>query len=457
MTTTLPDAPGPRGDLLLGSVLDFKTNPLEFCRYMASAYGDVSRVRMGTVHWYLVTNPADIWDIMTTRAELFPKPAIAARLWKEFLGDGLLTSEGAEWRRQTTMMKPAMHRERLAVYGDVMAEYTDRMVDAWSPGEQRDVHADFTALTLRIVCKTLFDADVARDAPAVGEAMEVLQEVMVEHIHLPIPLPAWWPTQKNQRKVKALSTLKDIVGRLIRERRASGEDTGDLLSMLLASRDEAGSGMTDQEVFDQAMTLFFAGHETSANGLTWAWYLLARHPEVVARMRDELDTVVGDRAPSMADLRDLPYLDAVVHECLRVMSPVWLFMKEAAADTEIGGFRVPKGSPIAICPYITQRDARWWAEPEVFRPERFEKARRAEHVRGAWIPFSGGARVCFGKSFAMTELRLVLATMVQRLDPVIPEGHWPVKVSELSLHPRGGLPIEVRPRPDLRRPVRQAG
>lgn len=439
----LPDAPGPRGDTVLGSMLDFKDNPLEFARYMAAAFGDVSRVRMGPTHWYLVAHPDHIWDIMTTRSDVFLKPALARRLWKPFLGDGILTSEGATWRRQTTMMKPAMHGGNLARYGDVMVSETAALLDGWTLGERRDVHRDFTSLTLAVVARCLFDADVRGDTAAVFEAMGELQEVMVEHIHLPLPLPEWWPSERNQRKITALRTIREVVGRLIRERRAEGTDHGDLLSMLLFSRDEDGEGMDDQEVFDQSMTLFFAGHETTANGLTWAWYALARHPHVVARMREEIDAVVGDRPLTMADLRRLPYLDNVIRECLRYLPPVWVFMKEPIRDTEIGGFRVPKGSPVIISPYVTQHDPRWWPSPESFDPDRFEKSRRGDIKRGAWIPFSGGARVCFGKAFALAELRLILGTMVRRFDPSVPADHVPRKISELSMHPAGGMPIDV--------------
>jgi cytochrome P450 len=441
-------APGPRGDTLLGSVLDFKHDPLQFVLWASRAYGDVARFGMGIGDWYLVTHPELIWEIMTTQADVFLKPRVAHRLWKDFLGQGLLTAEGDVWRRQHQLMRPALHGDRLGHYGDVMVAYTDRMLDGWSPGSERDVHRDFTALTLEVVAKCLFDADVRSggETAMVGEAMEVLQRVMVEHIHMPVPVPRWWPSERNRRKVSAVETIRGIVKAIVSERRRTGEDKGDLLSMLVQTRFEDGDSLTDKEIHDQAVTLFFAGHETSANALTWCWYLLARHPEVVARLRAELEAVVGDRPATMADLRRLPYLDQVVKESMRILPPVWVFMKEPVRDTTLGGYRIPKGVQVMISPYVTQHDPRFWPEPDCFRPERFAKENLEAIPRGAYIPFSGGSRVCFGKSFAQAELRLIVATMIRRIDAVVPASYQPVKVAELSMHPRDGMPIVVQPR-----------
>lgn len=441
-------APGPRGDTVLGSVLEFKHDPLQFALWASRAYGDVVRFRMGVGDWYLVTHPELIWEMMTGQADVFLKPKVAHRLWRDFLGHGLLTAEGDEWKRQHGLMRPALHGDRLTHYGDVMVSYADRMIDGWQEGSERDVHRDFTALTLEIVAKCLFDADVRSggETARVGDAMEVLQQVMVEHIHMPVPVPRWWPTERNRRKVDAIDTIRGIVGAIIAERRRTGVDRGDLLSMLVQTRFEDGDALSDKEIHDQACTLFFAGHETSANALTWCWYLLARHPEVVATLRAELDRVLGDRPATMGDLRRLPYLDQVVKESMRILPPVWVFMKEPTRDTLLGGFRIPKGVQVMISPYVTHHDARFWPEPDCFRPERFAKDRLESIPRGAYIPFSGGSRVCFGKSFAQAELRLIVATMIRRLDAVVPATYLPVKKAELSMHPRDGMPIVVAAR-----------
>jgi cytochrome P450 len=439
-------APGPRGDTLLGSTLDFKDHPLHYVQYLHRAYGDVVKFKVGFQTWFLVCRPDLIWEMTVTRSGEFRKPAVARKIWKDFLGDGLLTAEGDVWRASMAMMRPAFHRDRIHAYGEVMTEYTDRMIDGWTDGEDRDIGSDMVGLTLEVVAKTLFDADVHDGAPVVRDAMLVLQEVMVDHIHMPIPVPKWWPSAKNRRKVEAIEAIEAIVRDVIAERRASQRDHGDLLSMIVFAKGEDGAGMADREVRDQAMTLFFAGHETSSHALTWAWYLLSRHPHVVERMREELDAVVGERAPTVDDLKSLPYLEQVVKESLRILPSVWVFMKEPIEDTQLGGFHVPKGAQIMISPYVTQHDARWFPSPETFDPDRFHKERAKEIPTGAYVPFSAGQRVCLGKTFAMMEVRLILGRLVQRVDPVVAEGYEPVIVSELSMHPKDGMPVVVRMR-----------
>ena len=440
-------APGPRGGLVLGSALNFKSSPLEFICYVHRAYGDVARFRVGHQHWYLVTHPDDIHDIMTTRAKIFLKPAIARRLWDKFLGDGLLTSEGAVWRRQLKLMRPAFQKKRIAAYGEVMVDYTHRMIDGWTAGQRVDFDEAMVALTLEIVAKTLFDADVRSDAQVVGEAMHVLHEEMLNHIYMPLPVPRWWPSKANRRKMKAIGDIETIVRRFIEERRASGEDRGDLLSTLILARTEEGEQLDDKEVRDQSMTLFFAGHETTAHAMTWAWYLLATHPEVTARLQRDIDAVTGGLRLTVEHLDSLPYLEWVVNEGMRILPSVWVFMKETTEDTTIRGVRVPKGAPIVISPYVTQHDARWFPSPETFDPERFSPERAGTIPKGAFIPFSGGSRTCLGKGFAMMEARLIIGTLAQRLTPTVPAGYVPEKQAVLSLQPLGGLPTDVVLRP----------
>jgi len=437
-------APGPRGDLLLGSTLDLKENPLEFVSYVQRAYGDVARFRIGPSRWYLVSNPADIWDIMVKRADLFPKPKIARRLWDKFLGKSILTEEGESWKRLHRLMRPAFHRGRIAAYGETMVDFTHRMVDGWQEGQVVDVDDAMVQLTLEIVAKTLFDADVRAGADKVGRAMHVLNEAMLEHIYAPIPVPRWWPSETNRRKLAAVRDIEEIVLGFIAERRQSGEDRGDLLSMLIQARTDEDDPLTDREVRDQAMTLFFAGHETTAHAMTWTWYLLARHPEVTRRLQEDLDAVTGGSRLEVGHLAELPYLDMVVKESMRILPSVWVFMKEPTEDVVVGGYRIPKGSQIMISPYVVQHDARWFASPETFDPERFSPERIKEIRNGAYIPFSGGARVCIGKSFAMMEERLVVGSLLQRLTPEVPEDHVPIKQAVLSMQPKGGLPGGVR-------------
>lgn len=439
-------AGGPRGDLVLGSTLDFKENPLEFVQYVARAYGDVAKFRVLFSEWHLVNHPDLIWEIFSKQQDVFLKPRVAHRLWKPFLGNSLLTAEGDRWRRLHTLMKPAVHRARIQAYTQTMVDYTQRMLTHWEEGTQRDVHEDFTQLTLEIICKNMFGADVTGDASFVYDAMCQVQQTMVDHIHMPLPVPRWWPSDTNRKKVGAIDGMQQIVSRYIAERREDPTDHGDLLSMLVMARDEEGNGLDDAEIHDQSMTLFFAGHETTANTLTWTWFLLAKHPDVVDRLTAEIDAATGGAPPTLASLKDMPYLDMCLKESMRILPSVWVFMKEPVRDAQLGDYTIPKGAPVMISPYVTHRDPRFWERPQSFLPERFSKERIGRIPRGAYIPFSGGKRVCFGKSFALAEARLVLATMLQQVRPRVPDGHMPAKVAELSMHPRGGMPVIVERR-----------
>ncbi len=443
MTDGLP-APGPRGDFLLGSVLDFKEHPAHFIRYVASAYGDVARFKLGPQHWYVLSHPEDIHEAMGRKAEIFIKPRVAARLWDKFLGQSLLSTEGDEWKRLHRLARPAFHRNRILAYGEVMVDYTHRMLDSWEAGSELDLDAAMVGVTLEIVAKTLFDTDIQAGGKAtIGDAMTVLQEEMLHHIHMPVPVPKWWPSEGNKRKLKAIKDIEDIVLAFVAERRRTQEDHGDLLSMLLLTEGEDGERLTDKELRDMAMTLIFAGHETTAHSMTHAWYLLGRNPQVAQRLADDIARVTGGERLTVDHLADLPYLEWVAKEALRALPAVWVFMKETTEDVVMRGYKIPKGSQVMISPLVTHADARWFPSPQTFDPDRWEKKRAARIPAGAYIPFSGGLRVCLGKAFAMMEMRLVLGSMIQRVVPTIVDGYELKQKAELSLHPDVPQPIEV--------------
>ncbi len=444
---SLPLPPGPRGDILLGVALDFKESPLQYACYMQKAYGDVVRFRMGPSQWALVSDPKLVWEMMVERADEFRKPEVARRLWEKFLGNGILTTEGEVWRRQNRLIRPAFRKGRIAAYGDIMVEYTERMMADWKEGQELDFGEAMVGLTLEVVAKTLFDADVRSGSARVGEAMKVLNVEMLNHVYMPVPLPRWWPTAANRRKIKAIDDIEQIVRDVIEQRRSGGEDLGDLLSMLVFSKDEAGDSLSDKEIRDQAMTMFFAGHETTAHALTWAWYLLARHPEVTQRVQADIDAVTGGEALTITHLKSLPYLEQVADECMRILPSVWVFMKEPVETTHLGGYQIPKGTQIMISPYVLQHDERWFPSPETFNPDRFEKERAKTIPKGAYVPFSGGSRICAGRNFALMEMRLILGTMLQRMEPEVPADHIPTKEAVLSMQPADGLPATIRFRP----------
>jgi cytochrome P450 len=435
--------PGPKGSPIVGSTLEFQRAPLDFCLRQKARFGDLVRFSVAFQDWYLLSDPSEIHRVLVTDAARFLKPKLAKRLWRPFIGEGLLASDGLRWKRQHKLVLPGFHRARIESYASTMVDLARRATEAWRPAERRDFANDMSDLTLAIVSKTLFDVDVDGDARRVGLAIEAIQDALVAHINNPVPIPVWWPSETNKRKVRALGDVREVVKKFIDDRRASGRDHGDLLSMLVFAEDEGGARMSDAELHDEAMTLFFAGHETTSMALTWTWYLLACHPQIEERLYVEIHGAVGDRPITVGDLGRLPYLEMVVKESMRMFPSVWSYMREPISDYRIGDAVLPGGSLVFICVYAVHHDARHFSNPEAFRPERFEKENERQIPRGAYVPFAAGPRVCLGKSFAMMEARLVLATLLQRVRPRILRGWQMELLPQISLRPKGGLPVEV--------------
>ena len=438
------DAPGPNGKFIIGSTLDFQKAPLQFCLDMAEEYGDICKFKVGLDTWHLVNNAEFIHDVTVKKANIFHKPRLAKRLWKPFLGDGVLSLDGDPWKRLSRMIKPGFHKKRIDAYGAIMVQHTLEMLETWKDGRRDDICADMTAVTLRIVAKTLFDADVTGgDSDIVGSSMHTLQECMVEHINMPLPVPKWWPGATNKRKLKAIADIENIVQGIIDERRASKQDRGDLLSMMVFAQDDEGNGMTNTELRDQAMTLIFAGHETTAMALAWMSYLMGQHPDVVQKMREEMHQAVGHAPLSVADLSKLPYLEMVVKESMRILPSVWAFMREPIEDVQMGDYVIPKGDQVLVSPYVIHHNPKYFDNPGEFRPERFTTENERKLPKGAYVPFAAGARVCLGKAFAMMEARLILGTMVQHVDFEVAKDFKLDFLAQLSLSPRGGLPMNI--------------
>jgi cytochrome P450 len=429
---------------VVGDVVRFAKAPLHYLIAAQAEKGDIVRFQVGPNNWVLLSEPALIQEVLINQAPIFYKPRVATRLWKPFLGMGLLTAEGDYWRSQSRMIRPGFHRKRIEAYGREMVRLTEEMLASWTEGEDRAIDHEMAEVTLAIVAKTLFDADVKGDARRVGDAMEVINTIIVEHIHMPIPVPKWWPSKKNRRKVSAIKEIRDVVRGIIEERRGSGEDRGDLLSTLVFARDEEGNGMSDQVLFDEAMTLFFAGHETTALQLTWMWYLLATHPDVQEQLHSDIRSVTGGAKLEVSHLRELPLLDAVIKESMRILPSVWIYMREPTRDARVGDYVIPQGHYVAVSQYVLGHDERRFADPEVFDPSRWTREFEKSLPKGAYVPFSAGPRVCAGKAFAMMESALILGTMVQHVVLQIPEDYELELEAVLSLHPKHGMPTTVR-------------
>jgi cytochrome P450 len=426
----------------------FRQTPLGFLRQMREQYGDLCYFQIGPQHMYLVSEPALIQEILVNQAGNFIKSRVLQKA-RSLLGDGLLTNEGAPQLRQRRLVQPAFHRDRMLGYGRVMSTLAMRERDRWSHGQTQDIHAAMMRLTLAIVGETLFSTDVEQKAPEVGEALttfvSLFDRLMLPWFELLMHLPT-----RTAREVRgALDVLDRIIYGVIESRRADPTDRGDLLSMLMLADDPENPGerMSDVQVRDEALTLFLAGHETTANALTWTWYLLSKHPEVEARFHAEIDAVLtGGRAVTPEDVSALKYTEHVFAEALRLYPPAWALGRMAKADFTLGEHRIPAGSILLMSPAVTQRDPRWFPEPDQFRPERWADP-AFKPPKFAYFPFGGGARVCIGERFAWMEGILLLAAIGQRwrlrqdpADAVVEE------LAQVTLRPRGGLPMLVEAR-----------
>lgn len=443
MTDKIP--PGPPGHWLLGNLSEFRTDILGLFARSAREYGDVVKFRLPNMPSYLLVHPDDIENVLVTNNRNFKKHKIWRSLSTLF-GQGLLTSEGDFWIRQRRLAQPAFHRNQITGYANTMVEYTSRMLDTWNDGEARDIHQEMMNLTLAIVAKTLFNADVSRDARASGIAMEVVMQEFQARFGLQFLIPEFVPTPGNLRFRKAVRELDRIIYGIIKQRRQSGEDAGDLLSMLLQAQDEDGSQMTDLQLRDEAITLFLAGHETTAIALSWTWYLLSQHAGVEAKLVDEIKTALGDKHPTMDDLPQLRYAEAVILESMRLYPPAYAFGREALVDCEIHGYFVPAGTTIFVSQWVTQRDSRFFESPDEFKPERWENDLAKRLPRYAYFPFSGGPRQCIGNSFAMMEAVLLMVRILQEYRLEIVQGH-PITFSpSITLRPKHGIKVHLRKR-----------
>ncbi len=438
--------PGPKGNWLTGMMPEFNRDSLGFVTRLARDYGDVVRTRFLYLTAYFISHPRDIERVLTTDNKNFIKArSLRTPFFRRIVGHGLLTSEGDFWRRQRRLAQPAFHRERTNRYGEIMVDYTERLIDGWRDGETRDVHQDMMHLTMEIVARTLFSADVTGDAEDVGRALTEIAKPFASQATLKWILDNRLPTPAHRRFFRTVQTLDDVIFKLIGERRANGADAGDLLSMLLEAQDEDGGRMTDRQLRDEVMTLFLAGQETTALALTWTWHLLMQHPEAEARLHAELAEVLdgGERQPTVADLPRLPYTEMVIKESLRLYPPAWGVGREAVNDCEIGGYPIRRGAQVFMMSWVVHRDPRFYDAPEEFRPERWagDEARRLPKF--AYFPFGGGPRVCIGNAFAMMEAVLCLVTIARRFRFSPAFGHHVTIMPAMSLRPRDGIRVVV--------------
>jgi cytochrome P450 len=448
MVTTVHYPPGPKSKLPGGQMLAFRRDAIGLLTRLTKQYGDVVTYKLGPERVTFLNHPDYIRDVLITHQRNFTKSR--ALQWAKFiLGEGLLTSEGEAHVRQRRLAQPAFQRQRIPSYGAVMATYAQRLQQHWQEGETRDIDQEMSRLTLAIASKTLFDADVEEDARDIGAALSTIIQLFPRFM-LPFSnLLGKLPLPSNRQAAQARKLLDTVIYRIIQERRVSGVDKGDLLSMLLTARDEDGdgSGMSDQQLRDEAMTIFLAGHETTAMLLTWTWYVLSQHSAVEARLHAELDTVLTGRLPTVEDIPRLPYTRMVLAETMRLYPPAWIIGRRAIASYEVGGYVIPAKSIVVLSPYITQHDARFFSAPEVFDPQRWTPEAEAARPKFAYFPFGGGARQCIGEGFAWMEGSVALATLAQQWRMRLVPGHSVALKPLLTLRPKYGMRMRLERRP----------
>jgi cytochrome P450 len=444
-------APGPRGALLLGSLRAFREDPVGLLVAAHRDHGDVVRLRLGPTVAHLLSHPRGIRHVLQTRHPIYTKNTPGVVRLRDFLGNGLLTSDGDFWRKQRRTAQPAFHRERIQAFASLMSTATGQMLDAWDrrleAGSARiDIAEEMMALTLRIVAEALFGAEVGSTTHAVGEALEVVLQVTNARVKRVVGLPRFLPTPENRRFRRAVGVLDGVVEAMVGARRTA-EARDDLLSMLVAARDpETGRGMDDRQLRDEILTVLLAGHETTANALTWSLYLLSRHPEEQVRLEEEVDRVLGGRAPTLDDLGSLTRASLVVQEAMRLYPPAWLFGRSPTEDDEVDGYRIEAGSLVFLSPYVTQRRPDLWPEPERFLPDRFAGASAASLDRFAYFPFGGGPRQCIGLAFANLEMQIVMARLAGRYRlRLAPDARVDIEPL-VTLRPRHGMPMIASPR-----------
>jgi cytochrome P450 len=402
----------------------------------ARDHGPVARLRMFDRELLLLTNPADIEQVLVRDSGSYIKDKFTHDLSRA-LGNGLVTSEGAHWKRQRKLMAFAFTPKKIAAYADTMAQVAAHESTSWAPGQVVNLHQEMSRITLEIVAKVLFQADIEADARVVEDSMAVLNHFFAESIEAALRLPPWVPTPANVRLNRAVRRIDQLLFKIIKQRRKALDSGQDLLGAMLTAKDDSERGMSDQELRDECITLFIAGHETTALALTHCLYLLARNRSVRERFHAELDTVLGGRLPSAEDTKALELTERIIKESMRVYPPVWVIGREAIRDVELGGYTVKRGTQLILPQWVVHRDPGYFPNPEEFDPDRFLPERCKDWPRFAYFPFGGGPRVCVGNHFAMMEATLLLALFGQRFHFELEAGQRLEFRPSVTLRPKG--------------------
>ena len=437
--------PGPKGTLIGGLADRFGDGLLDFLLETAREYGPLAGGRIGPIRFVLATDPDLIEQVLVRDAKHYRKH-FGARAFIPALGNGLVTSEGEYWRAQRKLVQPAFMRARVRSYAPLMAAITNEMLQAWSHGDRLKIDFEFSKLTSRIALKTLFGLEEAGDRQHFTDTLNLAFDIMTDRLRRVIKAPLWVPTPENMRLNRAIAELDRTVLGFIAAGRARKQPGDDLLTRLLEATRDDGSRMTDRELRDETMTLYLAGHETTALALTWTWVLLSKHPELEGKLADEWARVLGGRTPELEDMDSLPYTHAVLTESMRLYPPVYVIGREATTDLELGGYRIRRGHNVLMSQWVNHRDPRYFPDPERFHPERWQDGLAKRIPKLAYYPFGGGQRICVGNGFALMEAAIILAAVGQRfrfkVDDDADLGFKP----QITLMPAAPIPVTLEAR-----------
>ncbi|GBE90606.1 cytochrome P450 [Nostoc cycadae] len=428
---------------IVGHLQQLGQDPLGFlsrCR----DYGDIVPLQLGLTSACLVTNPDYIEEVLKNRTDFIKSRGL--RSLKTLLGEGLLTAEGESWFWQRRLAQPVFHQKRINAYSQIMVDYTNQMLQRWGDGETHDIHADMMRLTLEIVMKCIFSAEVdGGEAKVVAHALDVAMNWFESKRKQNFLVWEWFPRPENISYRQAIAQMNEAIYKLIQQRRNSKEKNNDLLTMLMEAKDEqTGQQMDDKLLRDEVATLMLAGHETTANTLSWTWMLLSQNPEVREKLQSELCQVLQGKLPTLEDLGKLVYTQRVIKESMRLYPPVSLMGREAAVDTQIGDYEIPQGTSIMISQWVMHRHPKYFENPEVFQPERWTEELEKQLPKGVYIPFGDGPRICIGKGFAQMEAALLLATIAQSFQIDLVPGYPIVPQPSITLRPENGLKVEIK-------------
>ena len=433
--------PGPKGLPLFGLAFQVLRDPLETLRRLAREYGDIVCVPIVNQHRIFLNHPDYIEQVCIVQQAKFHKSKLTKDVTQRLLGQGLLISEGDFWRRQRRLAQPAFHRSRINEYGATMVERAEVRMKQWRDGDVRDITQEMMAMTLDIAVRTLFGSTLQAEAEQVGDSLGYLMRYSLRKARSPIKIPENWPTPANRRARRETQFLDSLVYGIIEERQAEGNTNHhhDLLAMLMSAMDEDGTQMTPQQLRDESMTLFLAGHETTALTLSWAWYMLSENPAAEARLHEELHGILAGRAPELADFERLPYLRAVVNETLRLYPAAYIVARTSVAPCTIAGYDFPSDTTMIMAQWVMHRDLRYFDDPEVFQPERWLNGLENRLPAGAYFPFGDGPRRCIGQGFALLESALVLATIAQKYRFRLVPGHPVIPDPLVTLRAKHGI------------------